>query len=399
MKEITVNLPFSKSISNRLLILQKLCRSSFQIHNLSNSSDTCTLKQLLNQDESRYAAGDGGTTFRFLLAYLTTQAGVHYLAGSERMNERPVMELIDALALLGANNEFVNLEGVNTLKINGGSILGGDTKVDVSRSSQFASAIMLIGPFLKNGLRLKLIGGKFVSRSYITMTLKILELAGVEVAAMGNYIEIPNQRVAPPDFEVECDWSSAAFWYQYVAHYKSAKINLSGLSRSGIQGDECMADFFKQLGVRTTQDNRSIIIEYDPSFLSIGQLQFDLADVPDLAPALILTCFGERIPAVFTGINHLQFKESDRIKSIASCINSLGGEMKVVDDAIILNDFPESFNSVIVNPFNDHRIAMAMAMFSATGTSVTLSDQNVVNKSYPEFWSHIELLDLPVTLV
>ena len=289
--------------------------------------------------------------------------------------------------------------GVNTLKINGGSILGGDTKVDVSRSSQFASAIMLIGPFLKNGLRLKLIGDKFVSRSYITMTLKILELAGVEVAAMGNYIEIPNQRVAPPDFEVECDWSSAAFWYQYVAHYKSAKINLSGLSRSGIQGDECMADFFKQLGVRTTQDNRSIIIEYDPSFLSIGQLQFDLADVPDLAPALILTCFGERIPAVFTGINHLQFKESDRIKSIASCINSLGGEMKVVDDAIILNDFPESFNSVIVNPFNDHRIAMAMAMFSATGTSVTLSDQNVVNKSYPEFWSHIELFDLPVTLV
>ncbi|MFM7217541.1 MAG: 3-phosphoshikimate 1-carboxyvinyltransferase [Bacteroidota bacterium] len=394
-----VELPRSKSLSNRWLLLSKLSGDRIRLSGLSDSSDTVHLKRLLGHTGPVFDAGDGGTTFRFLLAYLSMISGQHQLAGTGRITDRPVEELVDALLALGAEIEYTGVHGRPPLAIQGGHITGGRIDVDASRSSQFVSALLLIAPFLRDGLELTIKDGKTVSRPYISMTLKVLSAAGVEFHSSAEAIMISPQSVQSCHIEIERDWSSAAFFYQLAALLPSCTIHFSGLFRSGLQGDEKVADLFYRMGVQTADTVDGIVIRSPDHFPVLsGLLDFDLNDTPDLAPSILMACLGRRINCRLHGIAHLRYKESDRIKALLELVHLSGGDAEIDHDSLILSRFPEKFMPLIVDPLGDHRIAMSAAIFSATRTPVTVLDPDVVNKSFPGFWNSIAAFDLPVTV-
>ncbi|MFM2135345.1 MAG: hypothetical protein RL021_745 [Bacteroidota bacterium] len=387
-RTVSVRLPFSKSISNRLLLLRAFSKGKVTVNGLSDATDTVRLQRLLEQHSSSYDAGDGGTTLRFLLPYLAMNGSECTLAGNERMNRRPVRELVDALRSLGANILYVAAEGYPPLHILPAEIRGGAVNVDTSRSSQFASALMLAAPFICGGLTLRFSGTR-VSDSYVDMTLRVLAAAGVEFIVEDSGVRIPQQQLPETEFDVELDWSSAAFWYQLVALRQECSLLLTGLRTGSFQGDESVSKHFSRLGVVTTPTAEGIRIDSNvPSEMSVP-LEFDLRSTPDLAPALIVACFGRRIPAVFTGIEHLRYKESDRMAVLLKYLSAMGARVVHAGGRFELQSFPDQFPSFTVDPHEDHRIAMAFAILSCLHGGVKVSHPEVVRKSYPEFWDQL----------
>ncbi|MFM8433201.1 MAG: 3-phosphoshikimate 1-carboxyvinyltransferase [Bacteroidota bacterium] len=394
-KPLSVQLPSSKSISNRWLILQRLSEGDIRLDGLSDSTDTRTLQRLLQDDGVDHDAGDGGTTFRFMLAILSLLPGTHRLAGNSRMAQRPMKELIDALSGLGAVIHTDPGSGLFPLTIEGGHMVGGRVEIGAETSSQFISALALIGPFLKNGLEIS-IEGKVVSRSYIDMTLKILHQAGSQVNATTDLLKISPSSIKSQRVLIERDWSSAAFFYEACALKPGLTVHFPGLFFTGFQGDEAVADFFSDLGVTTSLEENGIKI-HSFELEKKARLRFDLIDCPDLMPALTMTCFGRKQRVLFSGVRHLRLKESDRIQVLADAIQSQGGDIEVGDDTFELIGFPVENRSFNIDSCNDHRIAMSMAMFSASGCPVSLAGSDSVSKSFPGFWDAIEPLKLPVS--
>jgi 3-phosphoshikimate 1-carboxyvinyltransferase len=363
-----IDLPSSKSISNRLLIIQALCKQNFEIKNLSNSDDTNSLKNALNATGDTIDVGAAGTSFRFLTSYLATQKGKDFiLTGTDRMKERPIQNLVAALQLLGAKISYLGKDGFPPLKIKGTTILGGEKTIDGSISSQFISSLLLIAPALENGLTLN-ISGNLVSKSYIQMTLKLMEEFGVNHCWKGNRIVVKQQNYTAKDYTVEADWSAATFWFQIAALTENCNIKLNGLYQKSMQGDAKAKIIFKDFGIASVFEDNALVLtkNNNQNFPKV----INLIDSSDMYQSLKCTLFALNKPTEITGISTLQDKETDRVKAIE-------------------NELKKLSTSNVIETYKDHRMAMSFAPLSLKYEELIIKNSEVVSKSYPNFWKDL----------
>lgn len=393
-----VVLPASKSISNRVLIIQALTHPSFSIENISTAEDTLLLQKILKENNSSTIyTGDGGTTFRFLLAYLCTLNKAFELSGSAQFNRRPIAPLVDALRKIGADIRYLQNEGLAPVQIFPSPLQGGEVSVDASVSSQFISALMLIGPVLPHGIRIHL-SNEVVSSSYIQMTAAVMNEFGVKVYWNERWIDIPPQSYQSKNFEVESDWSAAAFWYQWISMLPPGnKVLLKGLKKTGIQGDEYAWTIFSWLGVNSIEtSNGMLIFKTSDTITHDFSSSIDLKNSPDLAPAFIAALAAHRIKAKIIGLQTLVIKESNRIQALQSELQKLGVATSAGNDWLSIDDFIDNDLKDILwlDSHDDHRIAMALAPFSILYPGIRLSNPYVVKKSYPAYWEQLQQMGL-----
>ena len=374
--ECEIDLPASKSISNRLLIIQALCKQEFKTTNLSNSVDTKSLQRALKSTATNIDVGAAGTSFRFLTAYLSTLVGNRFiLTGSNRMKERPIKELVNALLELGVEIKYLEKSGFPPLEIIGTNIKENKISIDGKISSQFISALLLIAPTLKNGIELN-ISGEIVSKPYIIMTLKLMEEFGISHTWQENTIEIKPQKYSPKDYNIEADWSAASFWYEIAALSSNCNIALNGLNKNSIQGDRKVMDLFKNLGVQNKFKNGSIILtKKEENFIS---KEINLINTPDLYQPLKCTLFSKNLTTKFLGLQSLKDKETNRIIAVEKELLKLDTTKKITT-------------------YKDHRMAMSFAPLSLKYDSLQINDVAVVEKSYPNFWNDLKKGDFIIT--
>jgi len=386
-----IHLTASKSESNRALIIQALCDNTFEIENLSISDDTVVLQRLLNSNEKYLSVNLAGTAMRFLTAYLSIQNTVIVLTGAQRMKERPIKVLVDALRQLGAEISYQEKEGYPPLKINGRKLAGNKVTIDGGISSQYISALLMIGPELEDGLILEF-KGEIISKPYINMTIEMMHSFGANVQWEGNNLKVNPGNYKANNFTVEADWSAASYWYSMVALAQDADITLFGLKKESLQGDSVVQEVYKSFGVTTVFVEGGIRIAKDASFVPQDSvLELDFVNCPDIAQTVAVTCAALNVKAKLTGLKTLRIKETDRITALQIELTKLGYSVEVDNDDIIINQI----NSIIpefnqsVETYDDHRMAMAFAPL-ALQHSITIEDENVVAKSYPNFWKDFE---------
>ena len=310
-----IELESSKSISNRVLIINKLCKEKFDIKRLSGAKDTQTLLSLLSQNETTFDAGHAGTTFRFMTAFLATQEGTQIMTGSERMQQRPIGDLVSALNSLGADIHYLKNEGYPPLQINTPKSFGENNKLSIaaSVSSQFITALLLIAPTLPKGLILTL-EGNIVSRSYIEMTLALMQNFGVSHTWEGNTISILPQEYEAKDFTVESDWSAASYYFSIAAFSDDLDLQLIGLQENSLQGDSIITEMMEQFGVKTTFTEHGLHLTKSGEKTALFEWDFILC--PDIAQTLAVACAGTGITGLFSGLETLRVKETDRILAL-----------------------------------------------------------------------------------
>jgi len=330
-----IDLPASKSISNRALILNALSYSPYDIQNLSDCDDTRVTLEALDSNDTTFDIGAAGTAMRFLTAFLAKTVGEWIITGSERMKHRPVRILVEALNSLGAKIEYIEKEGFPPLKIFGCALTGGEIHLNGSVSSQYISALMMIAPFMQKGLKITL-DGKIISRPYIEMTIQMMQEFGAEIELTENTIHIEPQDYTPIEYLVESDWTAASYWYEMLSLVGQGNIFLNGLFQDSYQGDSKVAELFEQLGIHTTYMSEGILLT--STKINAVSLEFDFTDQPDLAQTLAVTCCFKGIPFIFTGLHSLKIKETDRIAALINELSKLGfmlteaGEGKLVWD-------------------------------------------------------------------
>ena len=364
-----IDLPSSKSISNRLLIIKALCKEKFLIKNLSESDDTILLKNALNSKEKTINVSHAGTSFRFLTSFLSIQKGEKFiLNGSDRMKERPIKELVNSLQELGVKIEYLEKEDFPPLKIIGTEIDGGEIEIDGTISSQFISSLLLIAPNLRNGLILK-IKGELVSKSYVFMTLKLMGEFGINWTWNKDVITILKQEYVAKNYTVESDWSAATFWFQSASLSEKCKIILRGLNEESIQGDSACKKIFKDLGVDSVFKNGDLILTKNKR-ISPSET-YNLIETPDIYQSLKCTLFILNKDSEFTGIQTLRNKETDRITAI--------------ENELLKLNTPK-----IIETYNDHRMAMSFAPLSLKFEELQISNPRVISKSYPNYWKDLK---------
>ncbi len=396
-----ITLSGSKSISNRALLIRALCSEYFEIFNLSDSDDTVTMENLLNSNSDVLDAHHAGTTFRFLTAYLSTQDGTHVLTGSERMQQRPIKALVDALNFLGADITYIKNEGYPPLKISSPkTVWKNDITLPANISSQYITALLLIAPTLPDGLTIRL-EGEIVSKPYIEMTLGMMDYFGVKVITdwQNQMISISHQAYVAKDFFVEADWSAASYYYIIAGLSKSADIVLHGLHEDSLQGDAAIAQIGRKFGVETVFGNKSIRIVKDEKVIIPEFFEYDFIKEPDIAQSVSVLCAGLGVNALFTGLQTLRIKETDRIAALQNELQKVG---------VFISKMPAKFSKktgveyymqegkaifdqddgAFFETYNDHRMAMAFAPLSLLG-SVEVQDPNVISKSYPNYWKDL----------
>jgi len=403
----SISIPSSKSISNRLLIIKELTDKDFNILNISKSDDTKLLNDLLLKIKETSNSGkksnaneldtkNAGTAMRFLTSFLSIQPGSWILTGNERMKSRPIGVLVEALRSIGSEISYLENTAFPPLLIEGKKLQGGVIEINAELSSQFISSLLLIAPKLKNGLIIK-INGEISSAPYIDMTLKILESFGINISRLENKINIGNQNFLPQNYEVEADWSAASYWYEIVSLSDNAEVFLNGLKKNSIQGDSRLTEIYRYLGVDTNYFDKGILLKKRNKFFK--NIKIDFQDIPDLAPAVIVSCAGLGIKGKFTGLRNLKIKESDRIFAIKTELKKIGFQLNetiknhewvLKPDSGKKNIINKQLNDIVFETYDDHRIAMAFAPLSILYNSVTISNPDVVEKSYPDFWNHLK---------
>ena len=364
-----IDLPSSKSISNRLLIIQALCKEEFELQNISDSDDTKCLQRALLSKENTIDVGHAGTSFRFLTSYLSIQNGDEFiLTGSDRMKERPIKELVDSLKELDAEIEYIEEENFPPLKIKGVKLRGKRIKIDGSVSSQFISSILLVSPTIKGGLEIE-IKGDLVSKPFVLMTLKLMSEFGVNWDWTENKIKIVEQNYLSEKYKVESDWSAATFWFQIASLSDNCNIKLNGLAENSIQGDKKVRNFFKNLGVESEFVNNQLILTKIPERTFPEKV--DLIETPDVYPSLKCTLFVKRISTEISGIQTLKDKETNRISAVE-------------------NEMKKLHQSKIIETYNDHRMAMSFAPLCLKYGKLQINNAEVVSKSYPNFWEDLK---------
>lgn len=388
--KVQVNLPSSKSISNRLLLLNALSYSPYEIKNLSDSDDTKAMLGVLNANTNTFDVGAAGTSMRFLTAFLSKIVGEWTLTGSERMKQRPIKTLVDALNQLGAKIEYIEKEGYPPLRIFGSNLEGGELELPGNVSSQYISALLMIAPTIENGLRLTL-SGNIISRPYLEMTLALMKEFGVTSHWKENVITIPEGKYEPKVTTAESDWSAASYWYEMAALNPKLEITLKGLKKYSLQGDSNVQHIFEALGVKTKFSQKGVTLS------NTGQksklFRYNFINEPDLAQTLAVSCCLLKIPFHFTGLQTLKIKETDRIVALINELEKLGYKLESnqIDDLSwdenVTSDLKEG--PIIINTYKDHRMAMAFAPAALKHSNLIIDDPMVITKSYPNYWEDI----------
>ena len=385
----------SKSESNRLLLLQAIF-PEIEIDNISNSDDSTLMQAALKQDEELVDIHHAGTAMRFLTSYFATREGKEVvLTGSQRMQERPIKILVDALRTLGATIEYENNEGYPPLRIKGQKLTKAAVQMQANVSRQYLSSLLLIAPSLENGIQLTL-EGEITSLPYLKMTLALLDQLDISSDFNGNQITVyPAKNVAKKKLVVESDWSSASYFYSLAALAEEATIQLSSYKQQSLQGDSVLARIYKYFGVTTTFNNHTITItksaRYNPEENKI--LKLDLTEAPDIAQTIAVTCFGTGQGCHLTGLHTLKIKETDRLEALKTELTKLGAVINVTDKELILEPSKQIHANIAINTYNDHRMAMAFAPL-AFKTNLIINDAEVVSKSYPDFWKDMQQIGI-----
>lgn len=383
----TVILAPSKSIANRLLILQALSGSELSPHQSNEASDTRILRALLQNGNDHYHVGMAGTTGRFLTAYLALQPGTHELTGDRRMLERPIKPLVEALRELGGDIDYVEKEGFMPLRITGRAMEGGSVKIPGDISSQFLSAILMISPYLKNGIQMEIVGELF-SAPYLNMTIQLMRQSWAVVETNANSVVVQRKEYHNVPSRIESDWSAAAFFYELIALCRGGSIHLPGLREDSLQGDAACIRIFEKLGVKTAFDEYGARIHYQADFEWPEKVNLNCRNFPDLVQPLACTLAGLKIPACFSGVKSLRIKETDRLAALQIELAKIGVELVLSDDTIELVGFTEQKNNAI-DTWNDHRMAMAFAPLAAVYPGMIIQNPEVVEKSFPDFWNQL----------
>lgn len=393
--DIPVILPASKSISNRLLIIQALAGTG-EISNLSNAEDTTILRTLLNEMPPTFDVGHAGTTFRFLTAFLAINKGEHILTGSNRMKHRPIAPLVDALRVLGADIQYLEKEGFPPLKIVGRELEGGCVEIESSISSQFMSALMLIAPKLKNGLEIVL-KGDVVSKPYLEMTAALMNSSNAKVIFTGNRIVIPKANYFFKSMEVEYDWSAAAFWYELVAISKMSHLLLVGVKPESIQGDSRVVELFGLFGVQSRFNEDGLQLSYSRTEIESAGL-LDFKETPDLVQPFLAMLAVQNFKMGLSGTRNLQFKETDRLLAMKNELKKFGAEIDITADSVLmLKGIYSKLSPIIqVKTYQDHRMAMAFAPLSVL-TNLEIEHPEVVEKSYPNYWAEMKKIGFVIS--
>lgn len=385
-----IMLPASKSISNRALIIAALCDGGPQVLHPALCDDTAAVVQALSTTSDTINVGPAGTAMRFLTAYFATRQGrVVTLDGNDRMRQRPIGPLVEALRSMGADITYLGEEGFPPLRIQGAALQGGDVVMDGSVSSQFVSAVMMIMPVVGGGT-LHLIGD-IVSAPYIHMTAAVMRDMGAQVEVRGNEIVI-EKGYKGNDCIVEADWSSAAPWYALAALLPGSSLRLEGLSSYSIQGDAHLVEIANRLGIASRFDARGVTLDSSNFIGCCCSCFADMTGTPDLAMSwAVLLCLLERSFRM-TGLRTLRRKESDRLEALGQELLKLGYVLKIESDDAI-SWYGERVAGTVGTPFidthGDHRLAMAFAPAAVRFPGLVIGDAQVVDKSYPAFWRHM----------
>ena len=382
----SVKLPASKSICNRALILNALSYSPYEIRNLSDCDDTEVMVKALNSNDRDFDIKAAGTAMRFLTAFLSKVVGEWTITGTERMKNRPIKILVDALNAMGARVEYMEKDGYPPLRIFGSALQGGEISLAGGVSSQYISALLMIAPLMENGLTLHLEGG-VISKPYINLTLQLMEQYGVKAEWNGQTIKVRPQDYHPIPFTVESDLSSASYWYSMMALSKNAEIELLGLFKNSLQGDAAGAKLFAQLGVGTTYTDRGVVLKHNGN--RTKKLNYNFVNEPDLAQTFVVTCVLLNIPFRFTGLQSLKIKETDLIEAIKTELRKLGYLLTDSNNSILEwnGERCEPQAHPVIATYEDHRMAMAFAPAALVlPEGIEIADPQVVSKSYPHYW-------------
>jgi len=391
----TINLPASKSLSNRALIISALSGKDFEpdsyrVENLSEAEDTKILLNAIQSIDELIDVGAAGTAMRFLTAYFAVTEGEKILTGTERMKQRPIAPLVEALKSLGADIEYLGNTGFPPIRIKGKQLTKNEVEVDGTISSQFLSTLLMIAPVLENGLRIT-IKGNLVSKPYAEMTVALMKHFGISVSWKENTIEVAHQKYIPQPYKVEPDWSAAAFWYSVVALSKDAEITLSDLQKNSLQGDSVVPELMKQFGVETEFLKDGIIIRHSAFNIKHSTLNIDFIDFPDLAQSLTVLAAALDLKIQFTGIENLKVKETDRIAALQTELKKFGKEfIKEGNYYTLEGQFKKSEQTI--ETYDDHRMVMAFAPLAWICGSINIQNPETVKKSYPDFWGDLTIV-------
>lgn len=393
----TIPLPASKSISNRALVINAMAKGADMPDNLSDCDDTQVIIRALQEMPETIDIKAAGTAMRFMTAYLSVTEGEHIITGTERMRHRPIQVLVNALRYLGADIRYLGEEGFPPLRIHGRPLEGGKVEIPGNVSSQYISALLMIGPILKNGIELTLTG-TIISRPYIDLTIHLMHDFGAKVtwqdvrtikAEPGGYTVRP--------FQIENDWSAASYWYEIMAlcQDREAEIRLPGLCDGSRQGDSGVRYLFSMLGVKTafddTESGNPTTVTLRKVRTSLPRLDYNFINQPDMAQTLVVCCAMMDIPFHFTGLASLKIKETDRMEALKTEMRKLGYVIRDVDGKELLWDGERCEASLApIDTYEDHRMALAFAPAAFKFPGLRINNPQVVSKSYPLFWQHLE---------
>jgi 3-phosphoshikimate 1-carboxyvinyltransferase len=398
----SIPLPASKSISNRLLLIRALSRKDFSLNNLSEADDTRLLQKLISTVLSGHGrknvleldTANAGTVMRFLTAWLSMMPGKWVLTGSERMKQRPIGVLAEALKHLGASIDYLAKPGYPPLLITGSGLHGREVTIDPGVSSQYITALLLIAPYLSHGLILHL-KGKKVSTPYAEMTIRLMQSFGARIKSGKTRIHVGPGVYEPCEFTVESDWSSAAFWYEAAVFAEEVDIELEGLKFESLQGDAILPVIYQNFGIRTEFSDKGIRLSKVRK--KIDGFYFDFTDYPDIAQSVILTCAGLGIRGRFEGLKSLLIKETDRVRALKNEVEKLGTRVVTSDKEDTMPAMEISASKPVFKPglafetYGDHRMAMTLAPLALKAGSLKILNPDVVVKSYPDFWEHLKM--------
>lgn len=389
------HLPSSKSISNRAIIIKALAGNSAELFNLSDANDTRLMLELISSKDNVLDVEDAGTTMRFLTAFKCISNQPCEITGTDRMKQRPLKLLVDALRTIGADIEYKGIDGYPPVKIKG---LPGQKSKEVTIrgdvSSQYISALMMVAPILPQGLFIRF-EGKVTSRPYLEMTASLMRQFGAIIDFSDTGINIPQQKYRPATVTVESDWSAASYWFAFTALAEKAEITLPNITLKSLQGDRVIVEIMEQLGVNAELKGANLLLTKKNH---VTEVDWDFTDCPDLAQTVAVVCAAKGITGKFTGLESLRIKETDRIKALQTELGKIGATFTEKDGKWILTPASKQIpNGTLFNTYLDHRMAMAFAPLASL-VDIVIEDPAVTRKSYPKFWDDVVLTGVKTKL-
>ena len=387
----TILLPSSKSISNRALIINALGNGTYTPENLSDCDDTMVMIRALDKSQPHDTIDimAAGTAMRFLTAYLSVTPGSRIITGTQRMQQRPIELLVNALRELGAEIEYVNNEGFPPLRIHGRELIKDHICLPGNVSSQYISALLMIGPSLKNGLKVTLTGD-IISKPYINLTIQLMSDFGAQVSWINDHeLQVVPQPYRSIPYYIESDWSAASYWYQMAALSQEATVTLPGLFEKSYQGDSKVADIFRSLGIETIFGDKTVTLKKTGT--CVRRLDYDFINQPDLAQTFVVTCALMNIPFRFSGLQSLKIKETDRMAALICEMKKLGYVLQESEGSVLSWEGERCEpTGEAIDTYEDHRMAMAFAPAALVLPNLCINNPQVVSKSYPHYWEDLQ---------